>query len=1288
MKSSATFSRWSTRLYALTSVLCFGVLLLLGSSASGQALSGIVGTVTDTSGAVVEGAKVTAINTATNVESHAVTSAVGAYFITDLIPGEYTVTVQKSGFSAASIQGVTVETGGKKSTVNAALKTGTINETVSVEASQISLETDSPEISTSIEHEMIEELPIEFGANSSATGTPRGRAINAFLNLTPGVNDSYQRINGAQSFQGGVSFNGVSESFSYNGGMTENINPPFEMVSEASVVSTSFSSQTGLGQGTAAYGFASGTNVLHGSAFEIMRNSYFDAPGAYPALSSTGHKEVPQDHENNYGFSLGGPVIIPHVYNGKNKTFFHFDMEWYKYNQSYSGTLTVPTDAMRGGDFSQNYFTCTPVSQGGTAPCGANGRQVVPIYVPQVWATNPGSIPAGCQIPGYASPAAAAGQQFPNNQIPTNCFSQLSKGVLALIPRANNTGAANPNPNIGNLFNGVSSYPAYDREWGISIDHNLTEKQKIHGSFWHTPYHDYQYYAPQYAITNPLSQQGVRVTLGNGLLLNYSNPITNRLVMTVGALGTDNFSDWSFGPATIAGLPSPLAQSLVQNPSGTPGFNFNNGPNGINSFGAGAPPYQPGHAKGLTISNNWIYTRRSHTLSFGAEFHHTTNHSLNYNPSTGVFNFNSFTTSNNLQNPDANGFSESNTGNSFASFLLGDVDSAGRANVGQVKLRNFGYSPYVQDDIKVSRRLTVNMGLRWDILVPFTLQASSPAGEVLYAQLNLPDAGAHSTITGQPLLGGYTELGTCGTCAGYDRASIHWKNLGPRLGFEYQLNNKTVIRSGYSLSFLPGAAYNYGDSAIANYFTGLLAGFLPASTYSNVGYPGNGLGNWDNKNLFPLPVPAALGVSSSVCNGVISEQCVEMFSRNPAAYPYTQSWNAGVQRELPWKLFFSADYVGNRGLHLAAGLNQFNQLNPALLSKLCPNGVTPGYQGGTQCVLGDSWYDTSPGGAQSVLGPGGALQGRFGKDANGLYSPYQEFFNDMGGYSGSATLMSALVPYPQYGNGIIYNSFDNSGKSTYNALQTQLQKRLSNGVSLLANYTLSRSMTNAESGRGGDYSAPLNKYNQGPEYSIASFDQTHAINIVSVYELPIGPGKPFLNHARTLMNNIIGGWQLSGIVQYRSGTPLSVGANSYSGSPFNNGFNRANIVPGVNPYIGSWHNTDKVDANGNPLPILNPAAFSDPGPWVPGNAPRNLDYLRLPWSYNENVALGKKFFMGERVHAELRVEFFNLLNRDLKNCAPNTNISSGTGIGGFGAAAEQCQSNRPRQGQAFFRIQF
>ena len=1251
------------------SAVLFTCLLLLNSlpSSRAQVLSGITGTITGATGNVTDGANVTATNTATGVASHTVTTSAGTYMITDLIPGVYSVRIEMPGFQTQIVTGVIIEAGGRKSTVDASLKIGRAEEVVEVTASLITIETEEPELGTTIEHAFIEELPIEMGQNQISTN--RGRRIDSFIFLTPGVTggEFSHRINGGVDFENEVTFNGLPLVKDETPGFQENINPPYEMVDQARVISSVFSPQYGLGQGVASFQFASGTNELHGSAFEVMRNGSFDAPGAYPTLVANGNKITPTDHEHNFGFSLGGPVFIPKVYNGKNKTFFHLDVEWYRLNQGSTQLGTVPTDAMRHGDFSNDFFFTT-------LPNGQVVPQQIPIYVPQAWANNPSFIPPGCDL---AAHGYVPGQQFPGNKIDPGCFSPISRHILALIPHANNP--RTPNPNQNNIFPAVSSFPTREFEPGFSMDHNLTDAQKIHGSYWRAPY---TAYLPGFSFPadNPLTQLAYLTTYGMGIILNYSNAIRSNLVTTAGAFYVENDNDlYPVPAATHAGA----FPSIVVSANYTPQFTFdanNNSQNGLSTFGSGP---SNGIAlllgKGLSVANNWIYTPGRHTWTFGVEFRHSTQHVFGENCiCTGLLNFNSNTTSNN--DPNINDVLNINTtGSAFASFLLGNVDSALRTNTALSKLRNFAVSPYVLDNIKLSPHLTLDVGLRWDILVPFTSVGSGPAAQATFFDPNASNPGAIGTVNGQPLHGAISLLGTCSNCAGYDRANIHWRNFGPRLGLAYQLNQKTVLLSGYALSFLSGGTYDYGDTKVGVDLTGLLAGSLPSS-YTTSGYPGPGAGQWDTSSSFPLPLPPPIPFSPTLCNGLSTNQCVNFFSRDPGAYPYSESWNAGIQRELAWNLLLSVSYVGNRGVHLPSGLQPWNQLNPDLLN-LCANDG-----GASNCVLADSWTCTTqtldsngnpafpcpaPVPAQTVLQSLG-----YGKDSNGFNSVYQNFSND---YGQSVPLLNALVPYPQY-PGAIHNSFETQGRSSYSAMQAQVQKRFADGIGFLVNYTLSHSMTTSGSGFGAFANQALNKYNLASEYTIAGYDQTHFVNISGVYELPLGPGKKLLSDGGFIKKTLAGGWQVSGILQYQSGTPFGVSA---SGNPLNNGFNRANVVPGIEPVI-SWKNVDKTDKSGNPLPVLNPKAFSDPGPWVPGNAPRLLESLRLPPTYNENIALAKKFFLGDRIQAELRMEFFNILNRVIRSCMPDTNISDGS----FGLAPQQCQSNLPRQGQAYFRISF
>jgi hypothetical protein len=297
-----------------------------------------------------------------------------------------------------------------------------------------------------------------------------------------------------------------------------------------------------------------------------------------------------------------------------------------------------------------------------------------------------------------------------------------------------------------------------------------------------------------------------------------------------------------------------------------------------------------------------------------------------------------------------------------------------------------------------------------------------------------------------------------------------------------------------------------------------------------------------------------------------------------------------------------------------------------------------------------------------------------------FFTPYTNFLCD---YGTGANLSQALLPYPMYNpsnsGGGLMNQFDTNGTAFYNALQIQAQKRYKNSLSFLVAYTLSKTMSNTDTGFATFNFGSENRFNQKSEWSIAGNDQTHLLNVTTVYELPIGPGKPFLNKGGSLAKNIIGGWQISGVFQYASGAPQTVYSNN--NDPFLNGFNRANFDPSV-PFNLNYNNYYKG------LPVFNQAAFSDPG-FKQGNEPRVVGVFRNPFASNENIGLAKHFFFGERLTAELRVEFFNILNR-MQICGVGQGLDNNVndGAGRFGLISGPCQANTPRQGQAFFKVSF
>ncbi|MBV9301096.1 MAG: TonB-dependent receptor [Acidobacteriaceae bacterium] len=1161
------------------SLACFGVLLFVLSFPArlrAQALSGITGTITDATGAVVPGATVTITNVATQVSKSAVTSSSGTYNIVDLNPGKYTLKVEAHGFTTSIHNDVGIEVS-KVSTVDAILQPGNTATTVEVKADLVALNTENPQQATTIEPQLVEALPLQISGG-------RGRQIDSFLFLAPGVtgNTFSHRINGGVDFQNEVLFNGVVAVQSETAGYQTNINPPYEMVDQFSVLRDTFSAQYGLAQGAASYRFASGTNELHGDGFEILRNNFFDARGAY-------NPTTPIDRENNWGFSLGGPVYIPKVYNGKNKTFFFVTSEWYRQNLTQTGFMTVPTPAMKTGDFS-HFVDST----------GA----LIPIYNP---------VNSKCTANGNTP-----GTPFAGNIIPAACISANSSSLLGDLPDPNLPGFTN------NLSSQITSVPNTYSNWGYTIDQNISDKQSIHWSEWRDK-------AGTFGIDNNALFSGVfsglknEPRLGTGFFLTYSNSFSPNLIMTAGAgwMGELNFE---YNSHLGSDFPNISAASTV-----LPRISFINGPYTPNDWGAGnaGETFSINRKLGLSFDNNWLWVHGNQTFNIGVEVRRSYQDDHECQACVGQITFSAFTTGDPASfaaNPPSTVPAPGTTGSAFASFLLGDVDSANRNLAPELRLRNLDISPYIQDDIKLSPRLTLNVGVRWDIMRPFT----EVNNNIVFFDPNIPNPAAGGR------LGAATKFGNCAGCAGYDRADIKWDHLSPRLGFAYELNNKTVLQGGFSVNFLNGGAYEYGTSKVAVSYGNLLNGSVNVPS-NNSNIPAYGF--WDGN---PLAAPAALPFGPGIGTGNV----IHEFNKNDGITPYLMAWNIGIQRELPYNMFFSGAYVANRAVHLPSQLNPTNEVPVQDLQKY-------------GSLLGQPF------------GPAAI--------AAGIPLPYP-------GFTGS--VQQALRPYPQYVD--IVNNFDMTGGSRYNAMQLELEKRFSEGLSFLVTYNLSRMMSNTNSGFTIFGSRPLNKQNQGAEWTVDNNDQTHMVNIVATYELPFGPGKPMLN-TKNVLGQVLGGWQISPILTYQSGTPLWTsspgGTISVPNDPLGNcpngsdvcgpgNDNRANVIPGVPQFLG-YGNVYKG------LPVINAAAFSNPGFWVLGNAPRVLSGLRNPWYFNENVALVKKFFLGsERFKAELRMEYFNLLNR-VQFGSPDLNLTDPN----FGLVINS-QANTQRQGQAQFRLTF
>ncbi|HEY3627454.1 MAG TPA: TonB-dependent receptor [Terracidiphilus sp.] len=1179
------------RAYAKLAILpiyaCMALLLSL-TPARAQVQSGINGTVLDPSQAVIGGARVTITNNSTGVVSNTVTSSAGTFNAVGLIPGEYSLVVNAPGFRKSQMS-VVVEIA-KISSLNITLLPGAASETVSVTGSTITLDTTSPEIGTTLEPELVNAAPIEIQGLS--------RQIDSFSYLAPGVQGSASShaINGGVTFENEVQFNGVPVAFVQFQGNQTNINPPYEAVNEFRVNTSTFNAQYGLGQGAVTFSLASGTNSLHGDAFEILRNQLFDSAGFFPTrFSSSGKAEPPINQQHDYGFTVGGPVWIPRLYNGRNRTFFHVSTDWFRQNQALNRIGTVPTPAMKQGDFS-NFVD--------------SAGNLIPIYDP------------------------LTGQPFPGNKIPSNRFSALAQSLLPTIPDPDTAGVNGGL--VSNKLPAIHSIPIRQTLWDYTIDENLTSSQNIHFSQWRDKVNaPFFTSAPIVPTSNPLQSGVTNENQGTGYVLNYSKTISPRLVVTAGAdaigniIGQHNANDKvSFG-AVQGGTTFPLVE-----------FDGQNSPD---AWGVNGGAYLQCCSGGLTVNNNrmlgivgvnnWLWTKGRHTLNIGFQIRRTYQDVINCNFCSGTFNFSQRTTS----TPDSNDPNFGQYGSSFASFLLGDADASERNFAGEAKLRNKAFAFYLQDDFKVNDRLTINAGLRYDILVPFTEEHNN----IIYVNRSEPNPGAGN------IPGAATKFGNCDGCSGVTRAAVHWKNWQPRLGVSFQLNRKTVIQSGFYLSFLNGGAYEYGTAFAASFLTSLTNGsFIRSATGTST----PGYGNWDSQTLpYPQPVPFSPTIGNAAVIFDFPTHRDNHFpelpnTRSVGIAPYDQAWSFGVQRELPWDMFMTASYVGNRAIHLPATLQLSNQPNPSVL------------QYGS--LLG-----------KNILDPEVV--------AAGFQQPYPGFADQFGG---AAILEQALTPYPQFAG--YFPMYEMDGTAFYNAFQMQAEKRFTGGLSYLANLTLSRLTANTAIGSAPYSPNGMNAYNPRPEYVPSYLDHPYDVKFVGTYELPFGPRKKYLTSSGWL-SQLVGGWQISGILTYSGG--YAFGAQNNFNPLLVNSFDRPDIVKDVPLKTFSYKKSKNFFTGKTSVqPVqFTTNSFANTGPWELGTSKRAYAQLRTPPLRMESFDAIKSFHFGEHVRASLRVDYFNAFNRTQLQMPDNNSLDST-----FGQITNLSSQISNRQGQATFRVEF
>jgi hypothetical protein len=1141
-------------------LVCTFALFLVASPVNvlAQTTNGnIQGTVTDPSGATVGAAKVAGRNLETGLTISTVTTDAGLYSLANLPPGRYAVTIEALNLKKYTREGVTVQTDATVA-LDVQMQIGAVSDNVTVTADATQLETATSDIGVTLQTSLIQNLPLEV------PGTIRNPV--EFIKLVPGftgsvgndpgsnTNDNF-KVNGGQTgstdvLVDGVSISLVSPNIQWNKGVSS------EGVQEFKVLQSNFSAEYGeSGDGIVSLTMRSGTNDFHGSLYEILRNRVLDANSWFNNRAGL-KRNI--DTYNDFGATAGGPVRIPHLYDGRNKTFFFFDYEGFRFSHGGSGTQNVPNEAFRKGDLSA---ICTPGFTGGMC-----NDPTLQLYDPTSHAFIPGDV-------------LTNDPNFTASKVMTNVFN--------LLP-----------PTNGNLTNNVvdhSSTITTANLFDVKIDHNISNKQRISGGFDYdnTRQGGTSSLGPFFGSITPQHTRYARVsdnyiftpTLVNQVLFGFSRRYRKEGSNSVGGgwpakIGLTGVSQATF--PCIKFLSTPY-EGLLNN-CGDSEFADN--------------VYQ------LNDSVSWV--KGKHNMKFGGEVRALQFNVRRLTQASGEFDFNA------LQTSSVTGVG----GNAVASALFG-LSNSTTLNYGAFSgVRYKDYSFFAQDTYKLNARLTLNYGLRYDVDVP----ASEAFDRFSMVDPNLANPGAGG------IPGAYTYFGSGTGRNGRKRPQdIYKKAFGPRLGFAYSINDKTVLRGGYGIFYEPLREGSFADQ------DGL--GFFNKQTITPTNGGPTQIDNGVTR-VFPDSGPFTPdGQNNS--NGVIS---VPANTGRPADI---QTWNLDIQRQINSNLFVSVAYVGSKGTHLPA-LNIIpNQTNPSFLpffstfsSDLTTN---------SSCLAGAP--PPAPQCPNAI--------------AAGVKIPYAGF---------TGPIDQIFRPLPQYGD---FNQEDNSfspdrsGNSTYHAMQVQVDKRFASGLSFLVSYTVSKNLTDADSaGPGvqgfigtGEFIGQ-NSYNRKAEKAVSELDIPQSLVASFFYELPFGHGKRYLS-GNGAMDRVVGGWYVSTIAQYKSGTPTEVygpcggtaGDVLFGGCHFT-GSARVNIVPGVSQ-------TNKGHFNALTTPFWNAAAFSAVGPLEFGNEARSLASARGFASKDEDFTLGKKTkLFGERATMDFRASFFNIFNRHVFGVG-NGNLGSG-----------------------------
>jgi hypothetical protein len=1051
-------------------------LSLLTVGAYGQAANGtITGTVTDPAGAIVAGAAVEVQNTETGQLVQTVSTNTGAYTVTPLPVGSYSVTVTVAGFKKYVRTGLSLAAA-QTLGIDVTLEVGGTNESVTVSAEASLLKTESGDVAHNITLNQLDNLPILGVGNANAGSSGVRNPFNSTV-LIPGVSYSANTnmiVNGAPNNTAAYRVEGLDNTNHTVAFALQENQPSPDAIQEVAVQTSNYAPEFGqAGGGLFNITMKSGTNAFHGSAYEYFVNEDLNAGSPY-SDDGFGARVRPRNRRNDFGGTVGGPVWIPKVYNGHNKTFFFFSLEVFRESSGLPFGITVPTDAYRAGNFSSILGTNSIAKD-------ALGRD---IFANQLF--DPASRSTTASGQGFSNP-------FPNNTIPLSRFDPLAIKTLTLIPTAVNSNLTGNYAGF-NTSQRVSSIPS------IKIDHTLTSKTKLSG-YWSTTGTDSQYSTPNgNADGLPELITGARGTFIHSATARFNTDYTATptLLLHLG-LGYSRISFIDDSPLTRNG--GNFDCTTIALNGCFVNFNF---PTFTSTMIAGTPAAALGglqqlgnaqaHTHTLTLrpsaNFNATWIKGNHTVKGGAEVWFQGN--ITAPPSGVLLTFATSTNGGATAQPfaPAAGLSGQAMGFPFANFLLGDVTTASQSAPTDNRMGKQQWGLFLQDSWKVTRKLTVDYGVRWDLATANREQYGRSA--------TLGGLVANSAVGGR--LGSPIFEGSC-NCTFVDNYPYA---IGPRVGVAYQLDAKTVIRGGWGFAYAPPTDIAASSAAISNN--------SPTGT--------NNFANLQVAGVLPRPTWPNFDPAQSPLAGQTTGFTGFTYLDNHASRPPRQNqFSIGVQREISRDFVLEASYVGNRGVWWPGPGGLINQVSPATFAKY---GLNPFTNPADNTLL------SSPISSAAVVSRVG-----------GVLLPYS-------GYATSNTLINALRPYPQFST--IQVTGSPTGKTWYDSLQVKGTKRMSHGLQVNGTFTWSKAMTLIRQDIYNPTEAKSIQSTDQPFLFTANIlyqtQKYFSNNVLAMVTkdwqfgafLQYGSGLPLTPPAATTANNILG--QATTTQMFRTGQPL------------------------------------------------------------------------------------------------------------------------------------------------------